>query len=145
MIAPPIKILLVEDHPGDVLLTRKALEAGHFTNDLSVVGDGVEALAYLRKQGEYVNVETPGIILLDLKLPRMNGFEFLARMKQDPDLKRLPVIVMSSSTADIDILKSYELRANAYITKPVDLTEFTTAIKGLGDFWFSIVRLPRTI
>ncbi|HEY7588750.1 MAG TPA: response regulator [Thermoplasmata archaeon] len=138
----PIEILLVEDNPGDVRLTMEALKDGKVSNRLSVVGDGVEAMAFLRREGKFTNAPRPHLILLDLNLPKKDGREVLAEAKQDPDLKRIPVVILTTSEADQDILHSYELHANAYITKPVDFEHFIGVVKSVEDFWLTIVKLP---
>jgi chemotaxis family two-component system response regulator Rcp1 len=141
-LSKPIEILLVEDSPGDVRLIQEALQEGKVRNTMSVVGDGVEALACLHKQGRYARAKRPGLILLDLNLPKKNGFEVLREIKADEALKRIPVVVLTTSQSEQDIVKSYNLYANAYITKPVDLNQFLSVIKVLEDFWLEIVRLP---
>ena len=138
-----IEILLVEDNPGDVRLTVEALKEGKVYNNLNVVSDGVEALAYLRRQGQHAGAKTPDIILLDLNLPKMDGREVLEDIKADEVLKRIPVVVLTTSKADEDILRVYDLHANCYITKPVDLDQFITVVKSIKDFWFTVVKLPR--
>jgi len=138
----PIEILLVEDNPGDVRLTVEALKDGKVSNRLSVVGDGVEAMAFLRREGRFANAPRPHLILLDLNLPKKDGREVLAEVKQDPNLKRIPVVVLTTSQAEQDILRSYELHANAYITKPVDFEHFMGVVKSVEDFWLTIVKLP---
>lgn len=138
----PIEILLVEDSPGDIRLIQEALQEAKVRNRMSVVGDGVEALAYLRRQEGYTRVTRPGLILLDLNLPKKNGFEVLQEVKADEALKRIPVVILTTSQAEQDIVKSYELYANAYITKPVDLEQFLSVVKAIEDFWLEIVRLP---
>lgn len=140
--SPPIEILLVEDNPGDVRLTKEAIKEGNISNNLYVVGDGIEALDFLRKKGIYGNVPRPDIVLLDLNLPRKNGREVLAEIKADALLKSIPVIILSTSEAENDVLKSYELNANCYVTKPVDLDDFMNVVKSIEDFWLSIVKLP---
>ena len=142
-IIDPIRILLVEDSPGDVRLTIEALKDGKVKNDLSIVGDGVEALAFLNGEGKYAEAPRPDLILLDLNLPRMDGRELLAIIKQDEHLKRIPVVVLTTSEAEADVLRVYDLNANCYITKPVDLDKFITVIKAIEDFWLTIVKLPR--
>jgi CheY-like chemotaxis protein len=137
-----IEILLIEDNPGDVRLTQEALRDGKVINKLSVVSDGVEALDYLRKKGRYADAKRPDMILLDLNLPRKDGREVLAEIKEDPDLKRVPVVVITSSRAEEDVLRSYNLHANCYISKPVDLEQFITVVKSIEDFWMGIVKLP---
>lgn len=137
-----VQILLVEDNPGDVRLTREALKEAKFRNTLQVVGDGVEALAYLRRQGEYSGAKRPHLIMLDLNLPRMDGREVLAAIKKDADLRRIPVVVLSSSEAETDIARAYELHANAYVTKPVGIDHFLQVVKSIEEFWVEIVKLP---
>jgi len=137
-----VHILLVEDNPGDVRLTREALKEAKFRNTLDVVGDGVEALAYLRQQGQYTGAVRPHLIMLDLNLPRMDGREVLAAVKKDADLRRIPVVVLSSSQAETDIARAYELHANCYVTKPVDIDHFLQVVKSIEEFWVEIVRLP---
>ncbi len=138
----PIEILLVEDNPADVRLTREAFKDGRVRNNLHVVEDGVEAVAFLRRQGRYASAVRPDLILLDLNLPKMDGREVLAGIKADPDLRRIPVIVLSVSQAEQDILKSYNLNANCYISKPVDLDEFIRVVRAIEGFWLTIVKLP---
>jgi CheY-like chemotaxis protein len=133
---------LVEDNPGDVRLTREALKEGKILNDLSVVGDGVEALAYLRREDGYAGAERPDLILLDLNLPKKDGREVLEEIKGDGDLKKIPVVVLTTSAAERDILKAYDLHANCYITKPVDLGQFIKVVQLIEDFWLTIVKLP---
>jgi len=137
-----IEILLVEDNPGDVRLTEEALKEGKIVNRLSVVGDGVEALAFLRREAKYANASRPDLILLDLNLPKKDGREVLAEIKADDDLKRIPVVILTISKAEEDILKTYNLHCNCYITKPVDLSQFLTVVKAVEDFWLTIVKLP---
>ena len=138
----PVEILLVEDNPGDVRLTRESLKDSKVLNHISVVGDGVEAMAFLRREGKYVKATRPDLILLDLNLPKKNGLEVLAEVKADEQLRRLPVVVLTTSSAEQDILKTYDLHANCYITKPVDLNQFSAVVKTIEEFWFTIVRLP---
>lgn len=138
----PIEVLLVEDNPGDVRLTREALRDGKVANNLSVVPDGVEALAFLRRQGRYADAPRPDLILLDLNLPKKDGREVLQDIKADPVLQRIPVVVLTSSEAERDIAQAYALHANCYITKPVDLDQFITVVRSIEDFWFTIVKLP---
>jgi two-component system, chemotaxis family, response regulator Rcp1 len=138
----PVQILLVEDSPGDVRLTQEALRDAKIANDLHVVGDGEEAMQFLRKNGNFSKVPRPDLILLDLNLPRKDGREVLAELKDDPELCRIPVIVLTTSSAEQDILHSYNLRVNCYITKPIDLTEFISVVRSIEGFWLSIVRLP---
>jgi chemotaxis family two-component system response regulator Rcp1 len=137
-----VQILLVEDNPGDVRLTREALKEAKFRNTLQVVGDGVEALAYLRQEGQYSAAIRPHLIMLDLNLPRMDGREVLAAVKKDADLRRIPVVVLSSSQAETDIARAYELHANCYVTKPVDIDHFLQVVKSIEEFWVEIVKLP---
>jgi chemotaxis family two-component system response regulator Rcp1 len=141
-ISKPIEILLVEDSSGDVRLIQEALREAKVRNSMSVVGDGVEALAFLRKQGRYARVPGPGLILLDLNLPKKNGFEVLQEIKADGKLKHIPVVVLTTSQSEQDIVKSYDLYANAYITKPVDLDQFLAVVKAIEGFWLEIVKLP---
>ncbi|WP_141592424.1 response regulator [Myxococcus sp. AB056] len=138
----PIEILLVEDNPGDVRLTVEALKEGKVRNRLSVARDGVEALAFLRRQGAYADAAQPDLILLDLNLPRKDGREVLAEIKVDPALRRIPVVVLTTSKAEEDILRTYDLHANCYIAKPVDLEQFISVVRSIDDFWLSVVRLP---
>ena len=138
----PVEILLVEDNPGDVRLTQEALKEGKVLNNMSVAGDGLEAMAFLRREGKYADAPRPDLILLDLNLPKKDGHEVLAEIKQDPNLKRIPVVVLTVSQEDRDILKSYDLRANCYITKPVDLQSFIKVANSIEDFWLTIVKLP---
>lgn len=137
-----IEILLVEDSPGDVRLTREALSEAKVRNNMFVVGDGIEALACLRREGKYADATRPDLILLDLNLPRMNGFEVLEAIKSDDNLKLIPVVILTTSQAEQDIVKGYDLHANAYVTKPVDLEQFIHVIKSIEDFWLEIVKLP---
>jgi len=141
-IGKPIDILLVEDNPGDVRLTQEAFKEGKVRNSLHVVADGVEALAFLRKEGAHADAPRPDIILLDLNLPKKDGREVLAEIKEDPDLKRIPVVILTISQAEQDILKSYNLHANCYITKPVGLEQFMTVVRSVEGFWLTIVKLP---
>lgn len=138
----PVDILLVEDSPSDVAMTVAAFREGRITNDLQVVTDGDQALAYLRKQAPFTDGRRPDIVLLDLNLPRVDGRQVLAEIKGDDDLKAIPVVVLTTSSAETDILRSYELQANAYVTKPVGVDEFFAAIRTIEDFWLSVVRLP---
>jgi two-component system, chemotaxis family, response regulator Rcp1 len=137
-----IEILLVEDNPGDVDLTREALETSKMRNTLHVVGDGEAAMAFLRREGKYAAVPRPDLVLLDLNLPKKNGREVLAEIKSDADLKRIPVVILTTSRAEEDILKTYNLYANCYITKPIDLNQFIKVVQAIEDFWFTIVKLP---
>jgi chemotaxis family two-component system response regulator Rcp1 len=138
----PIDILLVEDNPGDADLAREALENSKLHNDLSVVGDGVEAMDFLRRKGKYAQAPRPDLILLDLNLPKKDGREVLAEIKGDPDLKRIPVVILTMSKDEEDVLTSYNLHANCFITKPIDLTQFMKVVKSIEDFWLTIVKLP---
>jgi len=137
-----IEILLVEDSPDDADLTIDALREGKIRNHISLVEDGVEAMLFLRRQGKYAEARRPDLILLDLNLPRKNGREVLAEIKHDPDLRRIPVVVMTSSDDEKDILAAYNLYVNCYVTKPVDLDQFIRVVKSIESFWFSVVRLP---
>ena len=140
--AAPVEILLVEDNPADVRLTQEALKEGRVHNELAVVGDGVEALAYLRREGKYAAAPRPDIILLDLNLPKKDGREVLEDIKQDDKLKRIPVVILTTSKAEEDVLKSYNLHANCYVTKPVDLEQFIVVVKSIDMFWLTVVTLP---
>jgi chemotaxis family two-component system response regulator Rcp1 len=139
----PIEILLVEDSPSDAALTIEALKAGKIANRLSHVEDGVDAMDFLRRRGKYAEVRRPDLIMLDLNLPRRDGREVLAEIKNDSDLKIIPIIVLTTSRADEDILRSYELNANCYITKPVDFTHFIDVVKSIEQFWLTVVTLPQ--
>lgn len=138
----PIKILLVEDNPGDVRLTIEALKDSKIRNTLDRVEDGAEALAYLRKEGKYANATTPDLILLDLDLPNLHGKEVLEQVKADANLRKIPIIVLTVSQSEQDILRAYDLQANAYVTKPIDLDQFITVVHSIENFWFTIVKLP---
>ena len=138
-----INILLVEDNPGDVRLTQEAFKETNTPSQLHVVNDGVKALAYLKQQEGYTEAVRPDMILLDLNLPRKDGREVLAEIKQDPVLKRIPVVILTTSTAEEDILKTYNLHANCYVTKPVDLDKFIDIIQSIENFWLTIVKLPQ--
>jgi CheY-like chemotaxis protein len=138
----PIEVLLVEDDPGDVLMTQEAFDEHKVRNKLSVVSDGEEALAYLRRQGEHAEATRPDLILLDLNLPRVDGREVLQVIKEDADLRQIPVVVLTTSQADEDILRSYSLHANAYVTKPVDFDRFIAVVRQIDDFFVSVVKLP---
>jgi two-component system, chemotaxis family, response regulator Rcp1 len=140
--AKMVEILLVEDNPGDADLARETLTNSKIKNTLHVVSDGEKAMDFLRKRGEYTLVPRPDIILLDLNLPRKDGREVLAEIKQDDDLKRIPVVVLTSSKADEDVIKSYNLHANCYITKPLDFFQFTKVVHSIENFWLTIVKLP---
>jgi len=137
-----IEILLVEDNPGDVRLTQEALREAKVRNQLHVVEDGVQAMEFLRRTGPYADAPRPDLILLDLNLPRKDGREVLEEIKQDRSLMRIPVVVLTTSRAEEDILRSYDLHANCYVTKPVDLDQFITIVKSIEDFWLTIVKLP---
>jgi chemotaxis family two-component system response regulator Rcp1 len=137
-----IEILLVEDNPGDVRLAQEAFRDSKILNRLHVVGDGVEAMAFLRREGEYGGVPRPDLVLLDLNMPRKDGREVLAEVKADENLKRIPVVIMTVSKAEEDVLKTYNLHANCYIIKPLDLDQFIKVIKAIEDFWLTIVKLP---
>jgi CheY-like chemotaxis protein len=139
---PPIDILLVEDDPGDVLMTREAFEHHKIRNALHVVSDGVEALRFLRREDPFREAPRPGLILLDLNLPRKDGREVLGEIKQDPRLRTIPVVVLTTSEAEEDILRSYDLHANAYVTKPVDFEKFVEVVRKIDDFWVTVVQLP---
>ncbi len=139
-----IEILLVEDNPGDARLTKEALREGKVLNRLNVVGDGVEAMKFLRQENPYREAARPDLILLDLNLPRKDVREVLSEIKQDPSLRSIPVVVLTTSKAERDILQTYDLHANCYIIKPVDLDQFLTVARSIEDFWLSIVRLPRS-
>ena len=138
----PVDILLIEDNPGDVRLTKEALRDAKVSNEIFVARDGVEAMEFLERKGRFSNMPLPDLILLDLNLPKKDGREVLAEIKQDPILKHIPVVVLTTSKADEDIIKTYNLHANAYITKPVDLNRFSEIIHILNEFWFTIVTLP---
>lgn len=138
-----IDVLLVEDDPGDALMTQEAFEHHKIRNTLHVVKDGVEALAFLRREGEYADAPRPGLILLDLNLPRKDGREVLAEVKADAELRHIPVVVLTTSDAEEDILRSYSLHANAYVTKPVDFDRFIEVVRQIDDFFVTVVKLPR--
>jgi CheY-like chemotaxis protein len=138
----PIEVLLVEDDPGDVLMTQEAFVDYKIANRLTVVTNGEDAIAYLRKQGRFRDVPTPDLVLLDLNLPRRDGREVLRDIKQDPDLRRVPVVVLTTSDAEEDVLASYNLHANAYVRKPVDFEQFVAAVRAIDDFFITVVRLP---
>jgi CheY-like chemotaxis protein len=138
----PVEILLVEDNPGDVGLTRETLKDSKLLNHISVVEDGVEAMAFLRLEGKYAKATRPDLILLDLNLPKKDGREVLAEIKTDEQLRRIPVVVLTTSSAEQDILQMYDLHANCFITKPVNLDQFTAVVKAIEEFWFTIVKLP---
>lgn len=138
----PVEILLVEDNPGDVRLTRVAFADTRISNNLSVVGDGEEAMAFLRREGEYSAAPRPDIVLLDLNLPRKSGREVLEEVKNDPSLLSIPIVVMTTSEAEVDIVNSYSHHANAYVTKPVDLDCFIDVVSKIEGFWLTIAKLP---
>jgi chemotaxis family two-component system response regulator Rcp1 len=138
----PIEILLVEDNPGDARLTREALAHSKVNNNLHHARDGEEAVAFLRRQGQWINAPTPDLVLLDLNLPRRDGREVLEDIKKDPALMHIPVVILTSSQAEEDILRTYRLHANCFITKPVDLEQLTKVVQGIEQFWFTLVRLP---
>jgi CheY-like chemotaxis protein len=144
MTGRPVEILLVEDNPGDVRLTIEALREGKVRNHLSVAEDGEEALAFLRREGSYAHAPRPDLILLDLNLPRKDGREVLAEIKADPRLKTIPVVILTTSQADQDVARSYELNANCYVTKPVDLEQFIGVVQSIEDFWLTVVTLPES-
>lgn len=137
-----VEILLVEDNPGDQRLTKEALKEGKIKNNLSIVCDGELAIEYLRKEGKFSDATRPDLILLDLNLPKKDGREVLSVIKSDNNLKRIPVVVLTTSSADQDVIDSYNLNVNCYITKPVDFDQFTNIVKQIGQFWFEIVKLP---
>jgi chemotaxis family two-component system response regulator Rcp1 len=140
----PVQILLVEDSPGDIRLTREVLRDAKIANELHIVGDGEAAMSFLHRTGEYADARRPDLILLDLNLPRKDGREVLSELKDDAELHRIPVIVLTTSAAEQDILRSYDLQAACYITKPIDLDEFIAVVRSIESFWLSIVRLPPT-
>jgi CheY-like chemotaxis protein len=137
-----VDVLLVEDDPGDVLMTQEAFADHKVHNRLHVVSDGVEAMAFLRKEGSYADVPSPDLILLDLNLPKMDGREVLAAIKEDQQLRSIPVVILTTSEAEEDVLRSYSLHANAYVTKPVDFERFIEVVKRIDDFFVTVVRLP---
>lgn len=138
----PAQILLIEDNPGDVRLTIEILKESHLLNQIHTVKDGIDAMDFLRHQGKYADAPRPDLVLLDLNLPKKDGREVLAEIKEDPALRCIPVVILTTSEAEQDILKSYNLHANCYITKPVDLEKFITVIRSIQDFWLTIVKLP---
>jgi two-component system, chemotaxis family, response regulator Rcp1 len=139
----PIEILIVEDNMGDARLTQEALKENRVRNNLYHVKDGVEAMQFLRRQAEHSTVPPPDLILLDLNLPRKDGREVLKEIKEDPELRRIPVVVLTTSEAEQDLLTSYDLHANAYVTKPIDLDRFIEIVEAIEEFWFTIVKLPQ--
>jgi chemotaxis family two-component system response regulator Rcp1 len=142
MIGKPVEILLVEDNPGDARLAQEAFKESKIRNELHLVGDGIEALDFLRKKGKHKQASRPDLIILDLNLPKKDGREVLAEIKEDPDLKRIPVVILTISNDEADVLKTYDLHANCYITKPIDLDQFIKVVKSVEDFWLTIVKLP---
>ncbi|HUQ40731.1 MAG TPA: response regulator [Acidimicrobiales bacterium] len=138
----PIEVLLVEDDPGDVLMTQEAFADYRIANRLNVVSNGEDAIAYMRKEGRFVDAVTPDLVLLDLNLPRRDGREVLRDIKGDPVLRRVPVVVLTTSEAEEDVLASYDLHANAYVRKPVDFEQFVAAVRAIDDFFITVVRLP---
>ena len=141
-VGTPVEILLVEDNPGDVRLAREGLSECKIRNNLHVVDDGVKAMAFLRRQDEYAKAPRPDIVLLDLNLPRKDGREVLREVKEDEKLRTIPVVVLTTSKAEEDILKSYSLHVNCYVTKPMGLEQFLDVVRSIEDFWFTIVKLP---
>lgn len=138
----PVEILLAEDNPNDVEMTERAFDKGKFLNNLHVVTDGLEAMQFLRTEGEYADAPRPDIILLDLEMPRMDGKEVLAELKDEPNLSQIPVIVLTTSEAEQDIVESYQHNANAYMTKPVGYKAFQDIVREIESFWFEVVKLP---
>ena len=138
----PVEILLVEDSPGDVRLTMEALKEAKVLNNLSVAADGIEAMAFLRREGAFAQAPRPDVILLDLNLPKKDGREVLAEIKADPNLRRIPVVVLTTSRAEEDVFRAYDLHANCYITKPVDFKQFLDVVQSIEDFWLTVVKLP---
>jgi two-component system, chemotaxis family, response regulator Rcp1 len=141
---PPVEILLVEDNPGDVRLTREGLKDGKLVNNLNVIGDGLDALAFLRREPPFENAPRPDLILLDLDLPRMSGRELLERIKADREISVIPVVILTASRAEEDILRSYRLDAACFVTKPLDLDRFRSVVESIQDFWFAVVRVNRS-
>jgi len=138
----PIEVLLIEDDPGDILMTKEAFDDHKLRNSLHVVNNGVDAMLFLRKEGEFADAPTPDLVLLDLNLPRMDGREVLAEIKADDALRRIPVVVLTTSEAEEDVLRSYNLHANAYVTKPVDFEQFVNVVRQVDEFFLTVVRLP---
>ncbi|MFO7773567.1 MAG: response regulator [Dehalococcoidia bacterium] len=138
----PVEILVVDDNPGDLRLTAEALKEGKVQNRLHLARDGVEAIAFLRRKGNYIDAPRPDLILLDLNMPRMNGRELLAEIKDDSELKHIPVVILTGSREMDDIVKTYDLRANCYVTKPIDLEQYITMVKSITDFWLTTLQLP---
>lgn len=141
-ITKPVEILLVEDNPGDTRLAREALKESKLNNTMNSVVDGVEAMDYLHKRGKYTDVTRPDLIILDLNLPRKDGREVLGEIKTDVDLRTIPVVILTTSKSEEDILRAYELHANCFITKPMDMNQFIKVVQSITDFWFTIVKLP---
>ena len=141
-IGRPVEILLVEDNPGDVRLTEEALKEGKVINNIHLANDGVEAVSFLQQEGKYTNAVRPDLILLDLNLPKKDGREVLMEIKKDEELRRIPVVVLTTSRAEEDIIRTYDYHANCYITKPVDFEQFIKVVKSIEDFWLSVVKLP---
>ncbi|GAB3986372.1 response regulator [Actinoallomurus acanthiterrae] len=144
VIIRPIEVLLVEDDPGDVVLTKEAFDDNKVSNKLSIVSDGEEAMRFLRREGDYADAPRPDLVLLDLNLPRMDGRQVLEEVKADEALRTIPVVVLTTSEAEEDILRSYRLHANAYVTKPVDFDQFIKVVRQIDDFFVSVVKLPRS-
>ena len=138
----PVEILLIDDDPVDVRLTTEQLAQSKLRNEVAWARDGVDALAYLRREGEYADVRRPDLVLLDLNMPRMDGHQFLAEVKNDPDLASIPIVVVTTSDEDADIVESYRLHANAYVTKPIGLEQMSKVVRAIEGFWFEVVRLP---
>ncbi len=141
-IGRPVEVLLVEDNVGDVRLTQEALREAKVHNNLSVVNDGVEAMAFLRREGKYSQAPKPDLVLLDLNMPRKDGRQVLAEVKADPELRRIPIVVLTTSKAEEDIIRSYELHANSYVTKPVDFEQFMKVVQSIEGFWLTVVKFP---
>lgn len=139
-----LEVLLVEDDPGDIVIAEEALRAGKVASTLHVVNDGVQALQFLRREGEHASAPKPDLILLDLNLPRMGGHEVLEHVKSDPELRRIPIVVLTTSSAGEDIVRSYDLYANAYVSKPVDFDDFADVVKQIDEFFASVAKLPPT-
>ena len=138
----PVEVLLVEDNEGDIRLIKEAFKDSKIVNKFSVVGDGQQALDYLNKRGEFESADRPDLILLDLNLPKINGFDVLNEVKSNPEFQKIPVIIFSSSTSDSDVMRSYDLKANSYVSKPADLEEFLNVVRTIDEFWFQTVKLP---
>ena len=141
----PVEILMVEDNPGDVRLTQEALKTGRVLNHLAVARDGIEAMEYLHKTGRFRNACSPDLVLLDLNLPKKDGRAVLAEIKSDEKLKLIPVVVLTTSKAEEDIIRSYKLHANCYVTKPIDFPQFVSVVRSIEDFWFTVVKLPTAV